>query len=68
MLRGQLERSGGGLAFSGASELAEAARSLLEDPAEADRMGKAGRAYVEANHRWDAVIDRLASLLVAASR
>jgi len=31
-------------------------------------MGKAGRAYVEANHRWDAVIDRLASLLVAASR
>ncbi|TME50471.1 MAG: glycosyltransferase family 4 protein [Chloroflexi bacterium] len=68
VLRGQLERSGGGLAFSGPAELAEAARSLLEDPAAADRMGRAGRAYVEANHRWDAVMDRLASLLVAPSR
>jgi len=68
VLRGQMQRSGGGLGFSNASELADAVRTLLEDPAGAKRMGKAGRAYVEANHRWDDVVARLESLVAAASR
>ncbi|MCB0123138.1 MAG: glycosyltransferase [Caldilineaceae bacterium] len=32
---------------------------LIADPAERQALGDAGRAYVEANHSWFAVVDRL---------
>ncbi|HEX9694933.1 MAG TPA: glycosyltransferase family 4 protein [Actinomycetota bacterium] len=43
--------------------LADAAASLLADPARAAAMGKKGRAFVEANHHWDRVAARYEALL-----
>ena len=36
---------------------------LLGDPARAGAMGAAGRRFVEANHRWDAVVARYRRML-----
>jgi glycosyltransferase involved in cell wall biosynthesis len=38
---------------------------LLEDRAEADRLGAAGRDYVEEHHRWDVVLRDFSQLLGA---
>jgi phosphatidyl-myo-inositol dimannoside synthase len=43
--------------------VAEAVASLLEDPAYASRLGKAGRARVEQEHTWHRVAERLAGWL-----
>lgn len=67
VLRGQVERSGGGLAFTGALELAEMVRQLVASPGVADRMGASGRAYVRANYSWDGVVERLCRLLAAGA-
>jgi phosphatidylinositol alpha-1,6-mannosyltransferase len=45
--------------------LAERIVLLLADPALAARLGAAGRAWVEADWRWDTQADRLARLLTA---
>ena len=44
-------------------QLAETLTSLLADPVRARRMGAAGREWVTANWRWDALAGRLAGLL-----
>lgn len=67
VLVAQLERSGGGLPFAGAGQLAEAAETLLQHPAAAERMGATARAYVEENYRWDDVAARLSALIATAS-
>ena len=36
---------------------------LLADPALADAMGAAGKAYVEREYTWDVVLDRYEALL-----
>jgi phosphatidyl-myo-inositol dimannoside synthase len=43
--------------------VADAVASLLEDPAYARRLGKAGRARVEREHTWPLVAERLAGWL-----
>ncbi len=43
--------------------VAEAVAALLEDPAYARRLGKAGRARVEREHTWRRVAERLAGWL-----
>jgi phosphatidylinositol alpha-1,6-mannosyltransferase len=43
--------------------VADAVASLLEDPAYAQRLGKAGRARVEREHTWRRVAERLAGWL-----
>jgi phosphatidylinositol alpha-1,6-mannosyltransferase len=43
--------------------VADAVATLLEDPAYARRLGKAGRARVERAHTWSRVADRLAGWL-----
>jgi phosphatidylinositol alpha-1,6-mannosyltransferase len=48
--------------------VAEAVASLLEDPAYARRLGKAGRARVESEHTWSRAAGRLAAWLRAAHR
>ena len=63
VLAGQVGRSGGGVTFEGAADLAAQVDALLTRPAVADRMGDAGRAYVETNHRWEDVVERLAALI-----
>lgn len=68
VLRGQIARSGGGVTFSDAGELAVVAAWLLGHPSTADRMGAAGRDYVCANHQWDDVIRRLTTLLAPSQR
>jgi phosphatidylinositol alpha-1,6-mannosyltransferase len=57
-----------GLLVDGAdvSSVADAVASLLEDPAYARRLGKAGRARVERDHTWSRVAERLAGWLRAA--
>jgi phosphatidyl-myo-inositol dimannoside synthase len=47
--------------------VADAVGSLLEDPAYAARLGKAGRARVERDHTWSAAAARLADLLRRAA-
>jgi phosphatidyl-myo-inositol dimannoside synthase len=48
------------------ADVADAVASLLEDPAYAARLGKAGRARVERDHTWPGAADRLAGWLRAA--
>ena len=56
-------QSGGGLAFDGFYEFAEALDLLLEDGARRQRLGRQGRAYVEAEYSWPAVTARLRETL-----
>jgi polysaccharide biosynthesis protein PslH len=49
-----------------AHELAAHVLSLLRDDDLAERVGAAGRRYVDANHHWDAVARRYLSLYVEA--
>ncbi len=55
VLRGHIERSGGGLLVHSAAELGAAAELLLADPARRHALGEAGRAHVEAHYAWPAV-------------
>ncbi len=45
------------------AEVAEAVGGLLADPARARQMGQAGRAWVDAQWRWQVLADRLRGLL-----
>jgi glycosyltransferase involved in cell wall biosynthesis len=56
-------RAGGGLAFEDFYEFAEALDLLLEDPERGGRLGRQGRAYVEAEFSWPAVTARLRETL-----
>ena len=49
-----------------AQGLAHALERLLSDPAEADRMGAAGRARIVAHHDWDALVSRIEDVLLDA--
>jgi glycosyltransferase involved in cell wall biosynthesis len=55
--------SGGGLAFRGYDEFAEALDMLLGDESLRRAMGEAGRAYVCREYNWDSVIARLCGAL-----
>ena len=46
--------------------VADAVATLLEDPAYAHRLGKAGRARVEARHTWSGAAEQLGAWLRAA--
>jgi glycosyltransferase involved in cell wall biosynthesis len=56
-------QAGGGLAFDGFYEFAEALDVLLRDPGLRAALGRQGRAYVEAEYAWPAVIARLRATL-----
>jgi len=58
-------RSGGGLSFSGAPELAEQLRLVASDARLASEMAAAGRRYVIENYTWPAVLDRMEASLRA---
>lgn len=57
VLRGHIERSGGGLLVGDGAELGAAAELLAGDPAARAALGRAGRAHVEANYAWPTVTD-----------
>ncbi len=68
VLAGHAGRSGGGLTFTDARDLAAGAARVIDNPEEANAMGAAGRAYVAATYRWELAEGRLRALLEAASR
>lgn len=63
VLAGQVGRSGGGVAVSGAAAWAAAIDELVADRHLGDRLGAAGRRYLEAHLTWGAVLDRYEELL-----
>ena len=67
-LAGQAQRSGGAIVYRGAAELVTAAAALLDDPDRAAALGAAGRRFVDARYRWDAVLDGVRGLIEDASR
>jgi glycosyltransferase involved in cell wall biosynthesis len=63
VLRGQVQRANGGLYYASYEEFAETLQWLLSHPAEADAMGRSGRAYFEANYAWDVIMAKFDRLL-----
>lgn len=67
VLRGHIDRGGGGLAFRSPHELAAAGRRILDAPGLAAALGARGQAYVRATYRWDLAEERLVRLLAASA-
>lgn len=67
VLRGQVQRAGGGLYYGGYEEFAETLSWLLAHPAQADAMGRGGRDYFERNYAWDVVMGKYERLLAAVA-
>ena len=63
VLAGQCRRSGGGIPYRGYAEFGVALDLLQGDAALADRLGRAGRRYVEEQYDWDRVLERYEALL-----
>lgn len=57
--RDHANRSGGGLYFSNMEEFAAVIDELVENPELCNILGTAGRAYVEREYSWEAVLSRL---------
>ena len=53
---------------AGPKALAAAIRTLLDDPAEAARLGRGGRAHLEAEHRWPELARRTLELAARIAR
>lgn len=71
VLKGQAQRSGGGIAYTGFAEFETAVEELLAHPPLGVSLGAAGRAYVERLYDWDVVLDayeRFFWLLAAQNR
>ena len=61
--RGQVERSGGGLAYDGYEAFRDAIDRLLGDERERGRLAESGRAFAEATYGWESVEGRYAALI-----
>lgn len=59
---GHVQRSKGGLAYSGFWEFSGAVQWLQANPQLADRMGQNGKQYVEQNYRWPVIVKRFEAL------
>lgn len=57
VLRGHIERSGGGLLVHDGAELGAAAELLAGDPGARAALGRAGRAHAEAHYAWPRVME-----------
>ena len=67
VLRGQVLRADGGLYYRRYEEFAAAMDLLLREPALADRLGRQGQAYFEANYAWPRVMEKYERLLAQAA-
>ncbi len=67
VLVGQVRRSGGGVWYSGFAEFEAALDLLSESPGLGDALGRAGRAHVEREYRWETVMTRYEGLLRQAA-
>jgi glycosyltransferase involved in cell wall biosynthesis len=68
VLRGQVQRAGGGLYYGAYEEFAETLTWLLAHPEEADGLGRSGRAYFERHYAWPVVMEKYERLLALAAR
>jgi glycosyltransferase involved in cell wall biosynthesis len=68
VLRGQVQRAGGGLYYGPYEEFAEALTWLLSHGAEADALGRSGRAYFERHYSWPVIMEKYERLLAQARR
>ena len=68
VLRGQVLRANGGLYYRRYEEFAAAMDLLLGEPGLADRLGRQGQAYFEANYAWERVMEKYERLLGARRR
>lgn len=60
-------RSGAGLFYEDGDEYVEAIDLLVRDARLREALGAAGRPYVDAEYRWDSVLDRWRSLISAVA-
>ena len=67
VLRGQVLRADGGLYYRRYEEFASAMDLLLQEPALADRLGRQGQAYFEANYAWPRILEKYERLLARAA-
>jgi glycosyltransferase involved in cell wall biosynthesis len=63
VLAGHARRSDAAIPYDSFAEFESALEMLRADPALADAMGAAGKAYVEREYSWDTVLDRYETLL-----
>lgn len=63
VLRGQVERSNGGLYYRNGEEFAEAVTLLFADARLRDACGRAGHEYFAANYRWPVIERKYETLL-----
>jgi glycosyltransferase involved in cell wall biosynthesis len=63
VVRWHCERSGAGLVYADAFELAECLALVAEAPEAMRRLAAPGRDYVLTNYTWDAVLDRMEAAL-----
>jgi glycosyltransferase involved in cell wall biosynthesis len=67
VLRGQVQRAGGGLYYGPYEEFAEALTWLLSHGSEADTLGRSGRAYFERHYSWPVIMEKYERLLALAA-
>ena len=67
VLRGQVLRANGGLYYRRYEEFAAAMDLLVSEPGLADRLGRQGHAYFEANYAWERVMEKYERLLARAA-
>ena len=63
VLEGQVRRANGGLYYRSAAEFSASLDLLLAHPSLREAFGRQGRAYVEREYRWPAVLQRVERLL-----
>jgi glycosyltransferase involved in cell wall biosynthesis len=68
VLRGQVLRSDGGLYYRRYEEFAAALDLLMSEPTLADRLGRQGGEFFEANYAWERIVEKYERLLEIATR
>ncbi len=67
VLEEHCRRSNAGLFYADGDEFGEALDLLVRDERLHDALGRNGRRYVEAEYRWEVVLDRWRALIAAAA-
>lgn len=63
VIRGQSERSNGGLWYRNSAEFAECLRWLAQDRRLGAALGESGHAYYKANYTWPTIVDKYETVL-----
>ena len=67
VLKDHCLRSGAGLFYGDGDEYVEAVDLLVREPRLRDTLGASGRLYIDAEYRWDVVLDRWRGLLTTVA-